>query len=528
MTKRHPALVTAATSLLLATTVAQMAGCAVGPDYARPEAIPSQDFSPAPLPTETASAPGALGAAQRFAIERDIKADWWTLFGSTDLNALIERAFAANPSIESARAALRIAQENVAAQRGAFFPSVQASYSPSRTQLAGNLGGNSPGIQGDGSVISTGQGTPASAGGTPPFNSPVVYTFHTAQLTVGFVPDVFGGNRRQVEALQAQADSQRLELSAAFVTLTTNIVAATVQDASLRRQVSLTQDMITADEALLALTERQLRAGYSSKLDVAQQRNALAQARALLPPLSKQFELNRDLLRALAGLPQDAEVPAFDLDAFRLPEELPSALPSRIVEQRPDVRIAEEALHAATAQVGIARAARLPQFSIDGTVGGSASHFSEMFWSSGRFFDIALGLTQPIFDGGTLRHRERAADAAVHQAAAQYRLAVLTAFQNIADTLHQIHADAQELTAANEVSDTARTALDLTTRQHDRGYVSRLVLIAAEQSSLQARLGVVQARASRLDDTAALFQALGGGWWHRPEASPAAPDDAAQ
>jgi len=527
MTQRHPALAAAAIRLLMATATIPMASCAVGPDYARPAPISTGGFASSPLPAQTASAPGTFGAAQRFVVEQDIKSDWWTLFGSTELNRLIERAFAANPTIESARAALRIGQENVAAQRGAFFPSVQASYSPSRTQVAGNLGGNSPGIQGDGSVISTGQGTPASAGGTAPFNSPVTYTFHTAQLTVGFVPDVFGGNRRQVEALQAQTDSQRLELSAALVTLATDIVAAAVQDASLRSQLSLTQDVITADEALLTLTERQLRAGYSSKLDVAQQRNVLAQARALLPPLSKQFELNRDLLRALAGLPQDAEVPAFDLEAFRLPVELPSALPSRIVEQRPDVRIAEEALHAATAQVGIARAARLPQFSIDGTVGGAAAHFSEMFWSSGRFFDIALGLTQPIFDGGTLRHRERAADAAVRQAAAQYRLAVLTAFQNVADTLHQIHADAQALAAATEVADTARTALDLTTRQHDRGYVSRLVLIAAEQSSLQASLGIVQARATRLDDTAALFQALGGGWWHSPEATPAAPADAA-
>ncbi|SOZ38425.1 Outer membrane protein, tolC-like [Cupriavidus neocaledonicus] len=472
------------------------------------------------MPAATASAAVPGGATQRFVLEQSIQADWWALFESPRLNALIEKAFAANPNVEAAQAALRAAQENVYAQRGFFFPTIQAGYTPSRTKLAGNLGGNSPGIQGNGSVISTFQGTPASEGGTAPFNGPVIYNFHTAQLTVGFVPDVFGANRRQVESLEAQAKAQQFQLEATRITLASNIVAAAIQDALLRQQIATTTAMIDANVAMVELASRQLKAGYASRLDLAVQENALAQARQLLPPLRKQFEQNRDLMRTLIGAVQDEEVPAFELGALRLPEELPLTLPSQLVEQRPDVRAAEALLQAASAEVGVARAARLPQFSIDATLGGAASHIGQMFWNSGKFFDLALGITQPLFAGGTLLHRERAATEALRQAAAQYRSTVITAFQNVADTLHAIQTDAEALQAAAEVTDTAKTALDLTQRQHQRGYLDRLALIGAQQTYRQAQLNLAQAQATRLGDTAALFQALGGGWWDRASNEP--------
>lgn len=500
---------------VLAAAVGLLAGCAVGPDYTRPDLSAAKGYSPAPLPAGTASAPVAGGVAQRFALERTIQADWWTLFESPALNALIEKAFAANPTIESAQAALRVAQENVYAQRGFFFPTVQVGYTPTRTKLAGNLGGNSPGIQGNGSLISTFQGAPASEGGASPFSGPVIYNFHTAQLTIGFVPDVFGANRRQVESLEAQSKAQQFQLHATYVTLASNVVAAAFQDASLRRQIATAREMIDANVVAADLVRRQLKAGYVSRLDLSVQESALAQARQLLAPLQKQFEQNRNLLRALAGSTQDDEVAAFELDSLRLPEELPLSLPSQLVEQRPDVRAAEEQLRSANAQVGVARAARLPQFAINASAGGAASRFSQMFWNSGRFFDLALGITQPLFDGGTLLHRERAANEAVRQAAAQYRSTVITAYQNVADTLQAIQADAEALKAATEVTDTARIALDLTKRRHSRGYLDRLALIAAEQTYRQGQLNLAQAQAARLGDSAMLFQALGGGWWLR-------------
>jgi len=499
----------------IAAVTALLTACAVGPDYVRPAPPQSSGFSPAALPMQTASAPTPGGAAQRFVLEQDIRADWWQLFQSPELNELIEKAFVANPNLESAQAALRVAQENVYAQQGYFYPSVQTSYSLARTKLAGNQGGNSPGVQGDGSVISTTQGTPAAQGGTPPFNAPVIYNFHTAQLTVGYTPDVFGANRRQVESLKAQAASQQFQLEAAYITLATNIVAAAIQDAMLRKQIGITQDIIAASTTALDLTRRQVKAGYASRLDLANQESALAQARAQLPPLNKQFQQNRNLLRALCGAAQDTEVPAFELDALHLPEELPSSLPSRVVEQRPDVRSAEEQLHAASAQIGIARAARLPQFSIDASLGGAAGSFEQMFWEGGKFFGLTLGISQSIFDGGTLKHRERAAVEALNQAAGQYRSTVITAFQNVADSLQAIHIDAQAMQAASELAAAAKTSMALTQRQYAHGYLDRIALISVEQGDRQARLGLAQAQASRLGDTAALFQALGGGWWRR-------------
>ena len=493
-----------------------ISGCAVGPDYVRPTLPDSKSYSPQAITPQAETAMGTGAVEQKFNIEADIRGDWWTLFQSKELNDLIEKSFIANPNIEAAKRALKVAQEGVYAQQGFFFPTVAANYTPTRTKIAGNLSSSAPGIQGDGTLIQGYQGTPANEGGTAPFNGPTLYNFHTAQLTVGFVPDVFGANMRMVESAQAQTNVQQLQLQASYVTLATNIVAAAIQDGLLRKQIAITQEMIDANTISVDLAARQHKAGFASLLDLSMQQSALSQVKQLLPPLQKQFEQNKDLLRVLAGLPQDQEVPAFNLDAFHLPKDLPLTLPAKLVEQRPDVRVAEEQLRAANAQIGVARAARLPQFLINGSIGGAAANFDQMFWSgSGTFFQLMLGITQPIFDGGTLMHREYAASEAQKQAAAQYRSTVLTAFQNVADTLHAIKADAHALHIADELTRASRATYDLTARQHASGYLDRLALISAQQTYRQALLSQSQAQASRLGDTAALFQALGGGWWNR-------------
>lgn len=478
-----------------------LAGCAAGPDYQRPALDLPSSYAPASaLPT---------------AVQKDIQRRWWTVFGSAELDALIERAWKANPDIEAAQAALRAAQENVYAQRGYFYPTVQAGYTPTRSKLAANLGGNSPGVQGNGRDISTIGNTPASEGGTAPFNGPVIYNFHTAQLTVGYTPDVFGAARRGLESLEAQHMAQRFQLEAAYITLASNIVAAAFQDAMLRRQMSIAQQMVDANQAALLLAQRQLRVGAISRLELAAQQGTLAASRQLLPPLRRQYEQNRNLLRVLAGVRSDAALPEFALDSFRLPRELPLTLPSQLVEQRPDVRAAEALLHAASADVGVARAARLPQFSITANAGGAASEFGQMFWSSGKFFDLTANLTQTLFDGGTLKHRENAANEALKGAVATYRATVASAFQNVADVLYAIDSDRGAVAAADDASQAAGEQLVLSRRQHARGYLDRLALIAAEQNARQAQMELAQAQAGQLGDTAALFQALGGGWWHR-------------
>ena len=482
-----------------------IAACVAGPHYRRPLLPAAHTYSSAPLPPHTASVPGtAAGAAQSFDTAGAISAQWWALFRSPALNSLIARAFAANPTIDAAVAALKEAQEDVYAQRGYFYPTVQASYQAERSKLPGNTASSSaPGIQGNGENI-------APLGPA----EPVTYNFHTAQVTVGFVPDILGGNRRQLESLQAQADAARFQLDAAYVTLASNVVAAALQEASTRAQIAAVQTIIQSNRRSLQILRRQLELGYAARLDVAQQQLALAQARALLPPLERELAQTRDLISELAGKAPDERVPeTFTLDSLHLPEQLPLSLPSQLIEQRPDVLAAEEQVRSASAQVGVAVANRLPQFSITATLGGEATRITQMFWGSGTFWDVIGSASTPLFDAGTLKHRQRAAEQALAQAAAQYRGTALVAFQNVADTLHALYSDADALRSAVAVEKAARVTLNVARQQYQTGYGNYLSVLTAQAAYQQAVIGRVQAQAARLGDTAALFQALGGGWW---------------
>jgi NodT family efflux transporter outer membrane factor (OMF) lipoprotein len=503
---------------LLLGTATLAASCAVGPRYHRPAAPPNAGYAPAPLPEKSAAAPVHGGEAQRLIDDRDIPFDWWKLFKSPALDALVERALKANPTITSAQAALVQAQELVYAQQGYYFPTVGANYNFQRTKIAGNFTvDDSPGTQGNGDNLNP----PLLDLKNFPHTAPLYYDYHTAQLTVGFVPDVFGANQRQVESLAAQRDAQRFALEAAYVTLASNVVGAAVQEASLRAQIDATRRIIAAEEQSLKILRDQFQLGYAMGLDVAAQETALAQARATLPPLEEELEQTRDLIRALAGNLPNQDVPeTFELDALALPPDLPLSLPAKLIEQRPDVRAAEAQLHAANAEVGVAVAAMLPQFSITGTVGGNADQFAWMFRRGGSFWSLVGNATQPLFQGGTLLHRKRAAEDALKQAAALYQTSVLTAYQNVADSLHASLSDAEALAANVRAEHAARVTYDLTQRQMDAGYVDYLTLLNAETTYQQALLQRVQAQASRYGDTVALFQSLGGGWWNRVNAPP--------
>jgi NodT family efflux transporter outer membrane factor (OMF) lipoprotein len=488
------------------------ASCAVGPRYQRPEAPASAGYAPEPLPNSTASAAIRGGEAQQLIAGRDIAFEWWELFQSPTLNRLVEQAFKANPTVSAAQAALSQAQELVYAQQGFYFPTVSAVYQAERHKIAGNVNSSETiGVQADGENKLPEAENP----NTLPHNLPSYYTFHTAELTVGFVPDLFGANRRQIESLAAQTDAQRFALQATYITLACNVVAAAIQEGMLRAQIDATDDIIAADQKSLQILRDQFRLGFAMRIDVAAQETALAQAQATLPPLQQQFEQTRDLMRALLGkLPTSAEE-KIELGELQLPPELPLTLPAKIIEQRPDVRAAEALLHAANAQVGVAVAAMLPQFSITGAYGGNATQIPWMFRGGGPFWSLVGDVSQPIFEGGTLLHRKRAARDALKQAAAQYQSTALAAYQNIADTLRASLSDADALEADVEAEQAAKVTYDLTRHQMEFGYVDTLSLLNAETTYQQSLLIRMQAQASRYGDTIALFQALGGGWWNR-------------
>jgi NodT family efflux transporter outer membrane factor (OMF) lipoprotein len=482
-----------ALALALAAVLA-VPGCAVGPDFHRPAAPADAGYAPQPLPASTVSAPVEAGAAQRFLSGQDIRFDWWTAFQSPQLNTLVEKALRANPTIESAKAALRQAQELTLAAEGGFFPTVQGNFVPSRNKTA------------------TGSVSPASASGNP------YYGLYTGQVSVSFVPDVFGGTRRHVESLAAQADMQRFELEAAYLTLASNVVAAAILEVSTRSQIKATEIIIDANKKSLDILLNQQKFGAAMAIDVAAVEAALAQVEETLPPLQKQLEQTRDLIRALAGnLPNDDVEETFQLSSLHLPQDLPLSLPSRIVEQRPDVRAAEEQMRSANADVGAAIAAILPQFQLTGTLGSAANSASGLFGPGTGFWTLMASVTQTAFDGGTLLHTKRAADEALVEAAAEYRSTVVTAFQNVADSLHALLSDADALKAAVAAERAAKVTLDLTQRQSEVGLVNYLTLLSAQQAYQTALLTLVQAQTARLSDTAALFQALGGGWWNRQD-----------
>ena len=494
---------------LISALMTMLAACAAGPDFKRPDAPASAAYTIKPLPAKTSSAEVPLGQAQSFSAAGQIPQDWWSLFKSPQLNALIKRAFKANPDIEAASASLHAAQQNVIAQQGFFYPTVGVSYSPSRNKLAGNMGGNSPGLQSNGTLIQT-YSNPAG----PVYNGPAYYSFHVAQVNVGYVPDVFGMQRRRVESARAQADAQAMQLKAAYITLASNLVAAAFEEASLRAQIAAVKKVVALSRENLSIMRQQLAAGFLSEIDMAAGETALAQAEQSLPPLNRQLEQTRDLIRALAGSAPDRDVPeTFELSDLHLPQELPLSLPSKLIEQRPDVRIAEEQLHDASAQYGVAIANRLPQFSVTAEMGGMATSPDWMFRAGGGFFSLAGNVAQTLFDGGTLRAQSRAAEQVLLQAGAQYRSTVIAALQNVADTLHAIESDADALKAAAASSQAARKLLDLTQSQYKLGYVSYQDLLIAEQNYQLSTISLIQAQVSRLGDTALLYQALGGGWW---------------
>jgi NodT family efflux transporter outer membrane factor (OMF) lipoprotein len=467
------------------------AGCAVGPDFKKPAAPNVSGYTVTPLATTSSSAQGPGGDAQRFVQGTEIAANWWTLFHSQPLDDLIEHSLTNNPDLEAAQAALSVAREEVLAQRGAYYPSVAAAFSASRQQQSGTI--------------------------APTPNSNIfLYNLFTPEVTVSYVPDVFGLNRRTVESLRAQEEAARFQMIATYTTLTSNVVVTAIQQASVQLQIDATRELIQINTHVLDVLRYQLSKGYASGLDVAAQETQLAQVVATLPPLLKQAAQLRDLMAVLAGrFPSEAPVDKFELASLQLPLDLPVSLPSDLVGQRPDVRQAEANLHAASAKIGVAIANRLPNITLSANAGSTALAVNQLFTGGTNFWTVGADLTAPIFQGGALLHEERAAKAAYVQAAAQYRSTVLTAFQNVADTLTALEQDADELKAAATAADAAKDTLALTERQWKDGYAAYLSLLSAEQAYQQTRINLVQAQASRYADTAALFQALGGGWWNR-------------
>ncbi len=473
-----------------------LGGCAVGPDFVRPQAPDTQVYAASGVHTQTTSADTEGGASQVFKPGADVPASWWLLYHSQPLNDLIEKALANNPDLAAAKAALRVAQETAAAGGGALYPQIDGSLGTRRAKTSGPDAGY-------------------------PLKELPSFSVYSASVSVGYSLDIFGGVRRSIEALDAKTDVQRFETEAAKASLAANVTTTAVAEASLKAQIGATKEIIDSERKQLDLLNKQFDVGAVGKVAVLAQAATLAKTEATLPPLQKSLEETRTSLRVLAGeLPSTDIGASFDLNSLHLPEELPVSLPSQLVAQRPDIKAAEAALHAAYASVGVATANMLPQVTLTGSYGVDALQMAQMFSPGAALWSLGAGLTQPLFHGGELLHKKRAAEAGLEQAQALYRSAVLSGFKDVANALNALQADAETLKAALAAERAAKNSLDLSREQFQAGAISYLSLLTAEETYEQTRITLVQARAQRYADTAALFLALGGGWWQQEAAQP--------
>ncbi len=470
-------------------------GCAVGPNFRAPAAPAVGGYVAGALPTPSTSIGTAAGVPQRLLPGRDLPGEWWRLFGSAKLDGLVASAMANYPGIAAQQAALRAARADARAGRGALLPQAQGEADAQRAQVSG-------------------------ASIAPGFPGFITNIFQT-DISLSYTFDLAGGERRALEGLRAKAEEQRFLLEGSYLTLTANVAATAVQLASVNEELSVTREVIALERKQLGLIRRQYAIGTRTRADVLQQRSNLAAVRASLPALQQRRAAALHALAVLTGrFPYDAAPVEITLSDLRLPSDLPLSLPSALVAQRPDIRAQEALMHAASAAIGVATANMLPQLTLRGTTGGESLVFADLLKPGAGIWSLSGGLTQPLFAGGSLYAKRRAAVAAYDQAAALYRLTVLNAFQNVADTLTALGNDAEALAAENDALGAAKASLDLIERQYDAGAVTYVSLLAAQQSYQQSRIAYVRAAASRYTDTIALFQALGGGWWNRTATGP--------
>jgi NodT family efflux transporter outer membrane factor (OMF) lipoprotein len=471
-----------------------LSACAVGPDFVRPDAPEAERVTEEPLPPQTESADTTGGAAQKFVHGADVPGRWWVLYKSKELDALVDEALRANPDLEAQQAALRQAQQNYYAAQGALFPQFDATAGVTRQRV---------------SLATSGASGPVTGGS--------IFTLYNASVNVSYVLDVFGGTRRAVESAGAAAEAEEFGLQASYLAVTSNVVTGAIQEASLRAQINATRDIIRAQRQELAVLDQQFQLGAISRADVLSQQSLLAQTEAALPVLEQQLAQTRHQLAALIGrVPSRSNIAAFDLAKLQLPTDIPVSVPSKLVEQRPDVRAAEAVLHQASAEVGVATANLLPQVTLSASYGGQALSTADLFSAPAATWSLGANLIQAIFHGGTLWYRRGAAKAAYERAFAQYKSTVLAAFADVANALRALQSDAEALKATVVAERSARERLYLTQEQFRAGAVAYLSVLDAQRTWQQARISLVQAQAARYADTAALFVALGGGWWNAP------------
>ena len=477
MNRTHVVLLAAAAAL---TTGA----CTVGPDFRRPDAPAGSGYSQSVPRT---------GSASSVAYGKDVADDWYQLFQSEALNALVHQALDGNPDLEATRHGLAAAQLELQAVSGAALPQIDASGGISRAHVNGSE-----------------------------FYAPVNALSATGDRfalgpSLAYNLDPFGGVRRSIESQQAATASVRDQVLNTYVTLVDQVIVTAFDYAATLQQIDVTQALVEDLRAQFELTQTLENAGKITRSDTLQAQTQLENVRATLPALEQQRDAYRNALAQLCGkAPDDFELPHLSLSDFTLPHELPLSLPSDLVRQRPDVLAAEDNLHEASARIGVAKAARLPSITLSAQYAQQTTKANEFLTQPGGVWSFGLDLAAPIFHGGTLAARERQAREEYLQAQASYRSTVIAAFVEVANSLRSLEHDSDSYLVHGVALDAARANRDLAVAQYRAGRYTELQVLTAEQQYQDAALSQVQADVQRFTDIATLFRALGGGWWNAP------------
>lgn len=468
-------------------------GCTVGPDFVRPEPPQIKHYTSG---SQLGATITADGQAQRFEEGARIVSDWWRLFNSSKLDAVIKEAMANNPTLQAAQASLRQSQDNLSAGYGVFYPQVDAGLDATRQKLS-----------------------QARFGGSSANSS--IFNLYTLTGTVSYTLDIFGGERRAVEGLKAQVDFQRCIVLGTYLTLSGNIVNTVIALAAYREEIKATEQTIALEKEQIMITELQVQAGTVPYSNVLSLRSQLATTEATLPPLRQKLNQAEHLLATLAGhAPAEWTSPQIDMEDLTLPTDLPINVPSQLVRQRPDILTAEAQLHGASAEIGVATAALFPSLTLNGSYGVENTSFNNLFKNTSSIWSFGTNITAPLFHGGTLQSKRGAAIEGYNQSLANYRQTVLVAFAQVADTLWALEHDAEALQAQLQALSAAQEALRLVQANYQAGIANYLQVLVADNQYYQAKIGYLQAQTQRYQDTVALFVALGGGWWNAEVKAP--------
>ncbi len=471
--------------IILGAALSLPAGCMPGPDFSSPAGPVTAVYTATPLAVNTAGAPTALGDSQHFTEVNSINPYWWRELGSARLDALVQDALQASPTLARAQATLRQAQELYAARAGSsLYPQIDANLGAQQQRFS-----------------------PSSSGQTGDARE---FSLYNAGVGINYTLDLAGGNRRTLEALAARVDYQHYQLAGARLTLAADIVTTAVTQAGIEGQIKTTKAILQAQEKQLELTKERVRLGQAAAAEVQALQTPVEQTRAAIPQLYTQLQQNEHLLAVLSGRAPGAEsLPAFTLAEFTLPTNLPLIIPSELVRSRPDIQAAEALLHVANAEYGVAIAKLYPQINLSADLGLLALSTETLFSGSSTIWGLVGQLTQPLFNPG-LPAEKRAALAGFDAAAANYQTVVLGALRNVADVLRALENNALRLAALAAADDAAQESFESVQRRYELGAAGYTEVLIAQQQLQQVKIGLIEAQARRLIDSAALYQAMGG------------------